>query len=148
MDSPEQNEKIANKRDKYLDISWSAIGATIGIAIALWFVSNQYSPFLLVSLGGSTVFLFALSETDAAQPRALFGGHLGGAVIGIQCLQFFGDTLWASVFAQDSPLCSYPLGQVSSLCFLSRCCGVGFAPGGDTRSGGGEGEAMLREDRK
>ena len=99
MDSPEQNEKITKGREKYLDICWSAIGGTIAIALALWFVADQHSPFLLASLGGSTVFLFALSETEAAQPRALFGGHLGGAVIGILCFQVFGDTLWVSVVA-------------------------------------------------
>ncbi len=45
------------------------------------------------------VFLFALTETEAAQPRALFGGHLGGALIGILAFRFFGDALWVSVIA-------------------------------------------------
>ena len=82
-----------------LDIVWSAIGATIAIALALWFVGDRTSPFLLFSLGGSTVFLFALTDTESAQPRALFGGHLGGALIGIACYQMFGDGLWVSVAA-------------------------------------------------
>src|SRR4030066_1070889 len=99
MDSPEQNEKLIKGRKKYLAICWSAIGATIAIAFALWFVADGHSPFLLASLGGSTVFLFALTETEAAQPGALFGGHLGGALIGILAFRFFGDALWVSVFA-------------------------------------------------
>jgi CBS-domain-containing membrane protein len=82
-----------------LEIVWSAIGATIAIALALWFVGDRTSPFLLFSLGGSTVFLFALTDTESAQPRALFGGHLGGALIGIACYQMFGDGLWVSVAA-------------------------------------------------
>ena len=88
-----------DKRLNPLDIVWSAIGATIAIALALWFVGDRTSPFLLFSLGGSTVFLFALTDTESAQPRALFGGHLGGALIGIVCYRIFGDGLWVSVAA-------------------------------------------------
>ena len=90
---------VHDNRLNPLDIVWSAIGATIAIALALWFVGDRTSPFLLFSLGGSTVFLFALTDTDSAQPRALFGGHLGGALIGIVCYRMFGDGLWVSVAA-------------------------------------------------
>lgn len=90
---------LSDNRGKLLEIIWSAIGATIAIALALWVVGNRTSPFLLFSLGGSTVFLFALTDTESAQPRALFGGHLGGAVIGIFCYQILGDGLWVSVAA-------------------------------------------------
>src|SRR5512146_274071 len=86
-------------RDRIRDLCWSVVGAAAGIAIALYLVADGSSPFLLASLGGSTVFLFALTETEAAQPRALFGGHLGGALIGITAFQLFGDALWVSVLA-------------------------------------------------
>src|SRR5512143_3579818 len=86
-------------RKRLRDLSWSAIGATAAISGALLLVADERSPFLLASLGGSTVFLFALSETEAAQPRALFGGHIGGALIGILGFQMFGDALWVSVLA-------------------------------------------------
>jgi len=81
------------------DLGWSVVGASIAIAVALWFVSDDDSPFLLASLGGSMLFLFALTESEAAQPRALFGGHLGGALIGILAFRFFGDALWVMVLA-------------------------------------------------
>lgn len=92
-------EMATGMRRKIQDLSWSVVGAIGAIALALWLVEEARSPFLLASLGGSTVFLFALTESDAAQPRALFGGHLGGAVIGILCFHFFGDALWVSVAA-------------------------------------------------
>ena len=76
------------------------VGATVGISLALWLVAPPTSPFLLASLGGSTVFLFGLTRAPAAQPRALFGGHLGGALIGVVCYQFFGDALWVYALAQ------------------------------------------------
>jgi CBS-domain-containing membrane protein len=91
--------KMNMDKKRICDLSWSAAGASIGIAIVLWLVTDGRSPFLLASLGGSMVFLFALTDTEAAQPRALFGGHLGGAFIGILSFQFFGDALWVSVLA-------------------------------------------------
>ena len=90
---------LSDNREKLLEILWSAIGATIAITLALWLAGDRTSPFLLFSLGGSTVFLYALTDTDSAQPRALFGGHLGGAVIGIFCYQMLGDGLGVSVAA-------------------------------------------------
>lgn len=71
-----------------------------GMALALHLVGPPASPFLLASLGGSAVFLFGLTRAPAAQPRALFGGHLGGAFIGIACYQFFGDSPGVYVLAQ------------------------------------------------
>ncbi|WP_256377075.1 HPP family protein [Nitrosospira multiformis] len=55
---------------------------------------------VLASPGGSAVFLFGLTRAPAAQPRALFGGHPGGALIGIACYQLFGDSLWVYALAQ------------------------------------------------
>jgi len=79
---------------------WCALGTAAGIGLALLLVAAPASPLLLASLGGSAVFLFGLTRAPAAQPRALFGGHLGGALIGIVCYQAFGDALWVYVFAQ------------------------------------------------
>ena len=99
MSYKNQNETRAGDGGKYVDLIWSAIGGAIAIALALLLVAGRNSPFLLFSLGGSTVFLFVLTETEAAQPRALLGGHIGGALIGILCYQTFGDALWVSVAA-------------------------------------------------
>lgn len=46
-----------------------------------------------------TVFLFGLTRAAAAQPRALFCGHLGSSLIGILCFQTFGDALWVYMLA-------------------------------------------------
>jgi CBS-domain-containing membrane protein len=99
MSSFERKDLPGNNQQHFRDIVWSSIGAAAGIGLALWLVADARSVFLLASLGGSTVFLFALTDTAAAQPRALFGGHLGGALIGILCFQLLGDALWVSVVA-------------------------------------------------
>jgi CBS-domain-containing membrane protein len=99
MSLPDRKDAATDSRKSLLDLVWSAIGAAVAIGLALWFVADGSSLFLLASLGGSTVFLFALTDAEAAQPRALFGGHLAGAAIGIFCFQFFGDPLWVSVLS-------------------------------------------------
>jgi len=99
MSSSDRKDALTNSRQRLIDIVWSAIGAAVAIALALWLVADESSLFLLASLGGSTVFLFALTDAEAAQPFALFGGHLGAATIGIICFQLFGDALWVSVLA-------------------------------------------------
>jgi CBS-domain-containing membrane protein len=102
--------KINPLKNKYLEyfmhrytvvrLSWCLLGAASGITLALWLAGPPMSPLLLASLGGSTIFLFGLTKAPAAQPRALLGGHLGGASIGIACYQAFGDALWVYALAE------------------------------------------------
>jgi CBS-domain-containing membrane protein len=76
-------------------LAWCLIGAGAGIFLALYFASPPHATFVLASLGGSSVFLFGLTRAPAAQLRALLGGHLGGACIGIACAQLLGSSLLA-----------------------------------------------------
>ena len=80
-------------------LSWCAVGAAVGIGLALHLVGPPFSPFLLASLGASSIILFGVTRSPAAQPRALIGGHLGGAVIGVLCYRAFGDAPWVSILA-------------------------------------------------
>lgn len=88
------------QRSAIARLLWCGLGAGMGVAVALFLASPPFSPFFFASLGGSAVFLFGLTRAPAAQPRALFGGHLGGALIGIVCYQLFGDSLWVYALAQ------------------------------------------------
>jgi CBS-domain-containing membrane protein len=87
-------------RSPVVRLLWCALGLAAGIASALFVTWPNSSPLLLASLGGSAIFLFGLTRSPAAQPRALFGGHLSGALAGIVCYQFLGDALWVYAFAQ------------------------------------------------
>jgi CBS-domain-containing membrane protein len=78
---------------------WCMAGVAAAITAALRLAGPPASPFLLMSLGGSAVFLFGLTRAPAAQPRALLGGHLGGALIGIACYQCFGAASWVYALA-------------------------------------------------
>jgi CBS-domain-containing membrane protein len=90
----------SNLRRGALRLFACMLGAAAGIALALVLAGPPVSAFLLASLGGSAVFLFGMTRAAAAQPRALVGGHLGGALIGIACYQFCGDALWVYALAQ------------------------------------------------
>lgn len=86
-------------RHPLIRLLWCLLGAAVGLTLALYLAGPYVSPFLLASLGGTAVFLFGLTRAPAAQPRALLGGHLGGALIGIACYQFLGDALPVYVLA-------------------------------------------------
>lgn len=90
----------SNLRRDAARLLWCIFGAAVGISLTLSLAGPSTSPFLLASLGGSAVFLFGLTRAPAAQPRALVGGHLGGALIGIACYQCFGEALWVYALAQ------------------------------------------------
>ena len=89
-----------------LRLLWISFGASVALGLALIFTKSPVTPFILASLGGSTIFLFGLTGAAAAQPRALFGGHLISALIGIAAFQCFGDALWVYVFAEITAICT------------------------------------------
>ena len=92
--------KTLRKSTTALRLLWCSIGISAGIALALFMVEATSSKLFLASLGGTAVFLFGLTRAPAAQPRALFGGHIGSALVGIACFQIFGDALWVYALAQ------------------------------------------------
>ncbi len=98
-DVPARNGKAHPIARSALRLGASALGAAIGLALVLGLIDPPSAPLFLASFGGSAVFLFGLARAPAAQPRALFGGHLGGAIIGVLCLHLFGDALWVYVVA-------------------------------------------------
>jgi CBS-domain-containing membrane protein len=80
-------------------LGWCALGCATALALVLWLVNPPSMALFVASFGGSTVFLFGLTRAPAAQPRALFGGHLLGAAIGIVCFQALGDATWVYALA-------------------------------------------------
>lgn len=81
-----------------LRLIWVLVGSSVAITLALW-ITQANSPLLLASLGGTTLFLFALTSAPAAQPRAVFGAHLISSVVGILAYQLFGDAFWVYILA-------------------------------------------------
>jgi CBS-domain-containing membrane protein len=80
-------------------LAWCLAGMACGIGLTLFLVGPDHTPLLLASLGGTSVFLFSLTRAPAVQPRALLGGHLGCAFVGIACYQAFGESLPVYILA-------------------------------------------------
>jgi hypothetical protein len=64
-----------NRPLNFLDLWWSAVGASAAIALTLWFSGGSGAPFRLFSLGGSTVSLFALTGAEAPN-RVPYSGDI------------------------------------------------------------------------
>lgn len=79
-------------------LAW--VGTAVALFIAALLIGYTSHPWLLASLGGSCVILFGMPESDMAQPRSVFGGHLIASVVGLAFLYYgrsvgFGSTdLW------------------------------------------------------
>ncbi len=88
----------------WIRIVWCCLGIAGAAGLAFWLVLPPASPFLFAPVGASAMFLFGLTRAPAVQPRALLGGHLGSALVGITCYQLFGDALWVYALAQAAAL--------------------------------------------
>lgn len=83
----------------------SSLGAGIGIAscgvVARCLVEGQisFSPLLAAPIGASAVLVFALPASPLAQPRAVVGGNMLSAIVGLVFGVIIPDPLLASVAA-------------------------------------------------
>ncbi|KAJ8085339.1 hypothetical protein PM082_011001 [Marasmius tenuissimus] len=80
---------------QYIVWIWSFIGAFGGIAVlqALFtysrFFTDRDVPTIVASFGASAVLIYGAIDSPLAQPRALFGGHFLGALIGTSITKLF-----------------------------------------------------------
>ncbi len=86
------------------EISWSWIGAFLGIAAVSGIHYNMITQTDLVmvigSFGASAVLIYGAIKSPLAQPRNLVGGHIISAIIGVICYKLFPSHMWlASSFA-------------------------------------------------
>ncbi len=82
----------------------SSLGALIGLlftaAIAYFFIGpSETLPLLAAPMGASAVLLFGVPASPLAQPWALIGGNLIGAVAGVSCACLIAMPLLAAAVA-------------------------------------------------
>ena len=65
-------------------LAW--VGTAVALSIAAVLVGYTAHPWLLASLGGSCVILFGMPDSDMAQPRSVFGGHIISSLVGLAFL--------------------------------------------------------------
>ncbi|KAF5347956.1 hypothetical protein D9756_010212 [Leucocoprinus leucothites] len=83
------------KRPDYIIWIWTFTGAFSCIAVlqavfeqAQYFVRRRVPP-IVASYGASAVLVYGVIEAPLAQPRALFGGHFLGALVGVIITKLF-----------------------------------------------------------
>jgi CBS-domain-containing membrane protein len=76
-----------------------ALGGALAIGAMEWF--SAFSEFPLASIPFATSIVLVLGSPDAmpAQPRALIGGHLLSALVGLLVLEVTGPQAWAAAMA-------------------------------------------------
>lgn len=105
-----------------------SLGAALGIAIcgvlARILVEGQitFSPLLAAPIGASAVLVFALPASPLAQPRAVIGGNMLSAFVGVACGLAVPDPLLAAavavgvaIFAMSVLGCLHPPGGAMAL---------------------------------
>jgi CBS-domain-containing membrane protein len=68
----------------------AGIASIITMGVALGLLDLDQVPYLLASLGGSCVILFAIPDSVMAQPRSFIGGHFVGTTVGLIFSHAFG----------------------------------------------------------
>ena len=76
-----------------------AVGGAIAIALMELLSERAAMPLMFVPFATSIVLVMGSPEIEAAQPRALVGGHLVAAVIGLIVVKITGPGPWAAAFA-------------------------------------------------
>lgn len=105
-----------------------SLGAALGIAVcgvaARWLVEGRlsFSPLLAAPIGASAVLVFALPASPLAQPRAVIGGNVLSALVGVACGLAISDPLLAAtvavgvaIFAMSLLGCLHPPGGAMAL---------------------------------
>lgn len=106
----------------------AALGAAIGVALtgvlARAAISGGFtpSPLLLPPIGASAVLVFAIPASPLAQPRAVIGGNLVSALVGLACAVLIpqpilaaGVAVAAAILAMSLLGCLHPPGGAIAL---------------------------------
>ncbi len=78
---------------------WRSAGGGVAI-LAMYFLAGFGElPLMLVPFGTSIVLVLGLPDAEPSQPRALAGGHLISAAVGIAVALVAGPSPWAAALA-------------------------------------------------
>lgn len=96
---PEKENLLENIQANWKTYAWRALGGGIGIYAMQWLAELGHFPIALVPFATSVVNVIALPDAPPAQPRALIGGHIISAFIGLTVLSVLGSSAFAAALA-------------------------------------------------
>jgi CBS-domain-containing membrane protein len=68
----------------------AGLGSAIAIGVMEWFSVNGHFPLAIIPFATSIVLVIGSPEAEPAQPRALIGGHVVSALVGVAVLKLTG----------------------------------------------------------
>lgn len=76
-----------------------AVGGAVAIGLMEAFAARTAVPLMAVPFGTSIVLVLGSPDVEAAQPRALIGGHLVATLVGLLIVKLAGPQPWAAALA-------------------------------------------------
>ena len=76
-----------------------AAGGAVAIAIMELLSARTMTPLMAIPFATSIVLVMGSPEAQPAQPRALVGGHLVSALVGLLMVKLTGPNPWAAALA-------------------------------------------------
>ena len=77
----------------------AGLGGAIAIGAMEWFSLAAHYPLAVIPFATSIVLVIGSPDAEPAQPRALIGGHLVSALVGLAVLKLTGPHAWAAAAA-------------------------------------------------
>lgn len=84
-------------------LGWRAAGGAMAIFAMYFLAGFGQMPLMLVPFATSIVLVMGMPEAEPAQPRALVGGHVVSAAVGVAIALFVGPSPWAGAIAVGAP---------------------------------------------
>ncbi|WOH49826.1 HPP family protein [Bradyrhizobium sp. sBnM-33] len=77
----------------------AGLGGAIAIGAMEWFSLALHYPLAVIPFATSIVLVIGSPDVAPAQPRALIGGHVVSALVGLAVLKLTGPQAWAAAAA-------------------------------------------------
>jgi CBS-domain-containing membrane protein len=77
----------------------AGLGGALAIGAMEWFSVVAHYPLAVIPFATSIVLVIGSPEAEPAQPRALIGGHVVSALVGLAVLKMIGPHAWAAAAA-------------------------------------------------
>jgi CBS-domain-containing membrane protein len=74
-------------------------GAAIAVGVMEWSSLESHTPLAIIPFATSIVLVIGSPQVEAAQPRALIGGHVVATLAGLAVLHATGPQAWAAAAA-------------------------------------------------
>jgi CBS-domain-containing membrane protein len=111
----------------------AGLGAAIAIGGMEWFSVAEHYPLAAIPFATSIALVIGAPNAEAAQPRALIGGHVVSTLIGLGMLKLTGPHAWAAavavglaILAMDLTGTFHPPAGIDPLLVVSNNLGWSF----------------------